>query len=286
MPEETQNTEADSTENYVANFYASYKLSYEEINSCTRHCVAWRTADQSSGRPQLIGGGWPPAQDIYRARDSLNYRISSLSWHMKTLYDTQSIEAQKISESEINRVTDPNISNHALMRIGYVFDNIVFNSVSAFDYLAKYICRVHFPAVRGSQLEWRKLRLKNALLKLEDKQLSGLIEQIDLEWFRPLDRLRGDIIHDGAEIGDMQFSEQYNSDRITHTFEFNMPKKATELLPIFEDNTTIAVEPGAAMIMLQTLQYTRQIIKQMSEFKYRNLHDPLQTNRMKEIPPL
>lgn len=148
----------------------------------------------------LRGAGGPDEtkQDRDRFRelfDSVKWRLDAIEFHISLTHDWHELHEEAIAFSDL---PDPNRSflKRGVQQTSFLFDDIVFNAVSLFDYLACLAVQVHLDWER-SQLEWPKLisRLRNELPNDQPASVIPVAERWNRRLVAKLVRYRGEVIH-------------------------------------------------------------------------------------------
>lgn len=264
----------DTTENIVHQFEIDYHACSEEIVDSIFNCVAHKTdfIKREGHRPSLCPQ-WEGGQPILDARESLLYRLGSLVWHVRMIYEQQHKFSHIISELKISGQNFEDKVNDANSVMSYLMDNVIFNSISVFDYLSFLIYQLDFPEHRGEKT-WSKLLNRKQLLKLEHPELATLLETVNNDWVYKLSRLRGSIIHVNAEISNSKITTNFTPNSIEHSFEYFMPDSVIKALPIFGNCSIIGVYAGTALIALHTVNRVRLIIELIGKLEYECVYNP------------
>jgi len=72
--------------------------------------------------------------DMYRLRDNVLYRSSSLVWHLNTLHKHHEAYENQFKKNP----SDPNIY-HSKSALFFIFDDLIFNLMSLYDYYANLL---------------------------------------------------------------------------------------------------------------------------------------------------
>ena len=169
---------------------------------------------------------------------------------------------------------DPNAVHHALSRLGYVFDDLLFNAASLFDYLAKFVSAVGYVEQDSKQNEWKGLASRRQRELLEHSGLASIIKETDRIWVTPLMSLRSQVIHNKPDVGDMSCKTVTGENEIQHNIHFYMPEGSVKKLQAFVGTEKYSLAYGAAAVALQSLVFTSEILKLMQTFEYKCVHYP------------
>ena len=124
-------------------------LNFEKIKSeIQKHCLDY-TNTYHMIWPDDIGS------EIHSRKNALNYRFTSVQWHLSQL---STIENQMKSEVSVLDVqtdkVDIALKYHQLS--SFYFDDIVFNIISLFDYLAALLSLI-FTNNKSKRFKWNQL---------------------------------------------------------------------------------------------------------------------------------
>lgn len=252
---------------------------FDQINDTAQHCVTYRSGEQIPNQPLVFCGGWPGAKRAWETRDALYYRAASLQWHTQLIRTVIDGEIPLILSKDTPSGLDQNTVNNSLSRIGYAFDDLIFNSMSLFDYLAKFISSVGFWTDKPRQCEWSGLLNPKNEPYLEHEHLVSIIKKTNDIWVKKLDGLRSQIIHNRPEVGGLTHTTERTAHGSVDKISFYVPEKAVAKFPVFQDSNEIELIDGAEAIALQSLVFTAEILKLMRNIHYECLHNPHKANR-------
>lgn len=168
-----------------------------------------------------------PCSDIRMLRASMLHRLSAIDWHIQLMHDYESQATQAI------RTRDGFDSAHELEmmhtgRMRSLFDDVVFNLMSLFDYTAGFIGYVFYgDEIRDaaeydpldhdeertdhlrrkkSRIDWSNIRnayfrrkLYFGTNRLKDTEVVKVIDKWEGRLLSPLRNYRNDIIHHSAD---------------------------------------------------------------------------------------
>ena len=149
-------------------------------------CASYQgNPDRNLGKKPAIPISWKGIGRFVDARDGLVYRNEALIWHVRLL-----LEQKEHLEKEIERAFPDDtkafqVEVTSRQKLGFILDDIIFNSMSAFDYLSEFVFAAHMPKKRGKIL-WSSL-IKNCH-RIKDKELVSvftLIRPPDFGLIRP-----------------------------------------------------------------------------------------------------
>lgn len=260
--------------NYADELANSLNCLHDEARLTTLHCVSYRSGTQLPNTPLVLCSGWPGGQKVIEARDSISYRAPALEWHVGRILT--------VGQDEVNRMAatgkyasyiDQNMIEHALMRLGWAFDDLIFNSVSLLDYCAKYVCTVGITSKKAPQYDWSTLNKPKNRAKLDHELLRSVLKEEHDQWFIPLQGLRSHVIHNKSELGRMNLSSERKNNMPSLSVEYFMAEKAVTDLPIFHGQSQVDLYDGSAMIASKTVGSVRRVVNTLRKLEYVSLHD-------------
>lgn len=223
--------------------------------------------NRENGESPGIALGWKGSDRFVSARDSLHYRNNALIWHYGLIKNYRKHYEQQIEQAvERGTIDDMETRRDAMSKLGYILDDIVFNSVSVFDYTAEYVFAAHIPKHRGDK-RWYKL-VQNAG-RIADSELGDVIVKENESFVKLLERYRGHVIHNKPEVGGISYT--YTIDKAGKKFEHDIlaPTKLTQLVPIFGENCEgLQVDQAARVITKKVLATELAIVNLLRCYKY------------------
>ncbi|MDH5217571.1 MAG: hypothetical protein OEX19_07740 [Gammaproteobacteria bacterium] len=180
---------------------------------------------------------------IYRLRDSLQFRVNSVAWHYSNLElrHKQAVQHHFFVLKGDERID--HLMNHQTIQ-SFVFDDIIFNLLSAFEYLGNLV-GYFWKDSHGKKMRWRGLAksVRDKSNGFPYQSLSIAIDFSDRCFVEKLEDYRANIFHYQNHEGgvstyiDMTLGEDpfrintSSSDRFKKVFkEFNVNEDQNELL--------------------------------------------------------
>ena len=137
---------------------------------------------------------------INKIRFNVAYRADSVVWHIELLINQRKVIASNMEKTFPECLKNPMDVIWSRKHQFYIFDDIIFNILSVFDYLACMI-GVMF---RGRYLRWNNL-VRSASDKNNDigkYSFASSIVEIHENWVDSLMGFRSDLIHQQSHFGD------------------------------------------------------------------------------------
>ena len=165
--------------------------------------------------------------DMFRLRDNVLYRLSSLDWHLQSLCDHHEHYETKFKKDSY----DP-IILYAKSVLFFIFDDFIFNLMSLYDYYANLLA--YFLITPNKQsIGWNSLA-KTA--KGNNNQFSKLkfskdIWQHNHEWVIKIHDFRSKVIHRNVQKGsDKQIISGTQGQDVQFKLLYSIPEKLAKKL--------------------------------------------------------
>ncbi|TPE45446.1 hypothetical protein [Pontibacter mangrovi] len=130
--------------------------------------------------------------DFIELRNSITLRLENIFYH----YDL--LASINVSDEEIitNEIISPLVTPQIAIKQDFLFDSIVFNTLSLFDYtscLIKYIIETN---KQKKKLLWTQLiRTARGTNNFKETSLAKLLVELDKKWVFVLGEYRAELIH-------------------------------------------------------------------------------------------
>jgi hypothetical protein len=175
-----------------------------------------------------IGSDHSPAlretyRTVLRLRDSIQHRATSVMWHVAVLYDGREGVRRRFEQDNVASFeatdADPMPLIHYMRRQSFLFDDLLFNTVSLFDYIGHLIGVTRFA---GKKHVWSQVaaQCRKTPCRVPER-LASVVVEANERWIRALDQFRDDLIHyeDPARSG----QESFDFETTTMTWTVWMP---------------------------------------------------------------
>lgn len=202
----------------------------------------------------------PKTKPIVESRDSFLYRYSSVLWH-KDILTSQHSKNEEVFRSLFLTGKDDHMhlkDSHQV--IFFLFDDVIFNLMSMYDYLGNYLAVLMLGADNRS-IKWSGLlnALRDKSNKMNGSVIAKNIVDIDKNFVVKLSQFRGDLIHKKSHLGDGEASVDLN-DEVKATIKILIPNRLLKLLPIFSKGEEVEIIEGASRIIDESVNLIRSII--------------------------
>jgi hypothetical protein len=162
----------------------------QALNTINNNCTLFDGILVSTGMDYIRKiSGTLDNPELYKLRDSVSLRLQSIIYH----YDL--LASINISGREYfyNSVASPVYGDSVSLKQDFLFDSIIFNAMSFFDYLSCYMYFIVFGRKKG---DWRSI-VKQAQKNVNFKEsgLAKTINSLHSELVNKLDQYRGELIH-------------------------------------------------------------------------------------------
>lgn len=127
-------------------------------------------------------------EDFYDLRNSLVLRLESVFYHYEILRQLN-ISGKQRSYNHLG----PFQASQTSLKQGFLFDSLIFNSVSFFDYLS---CFISFIAFKNKKTQWQSIaQSSRSNTKFKESKLAKSIDETDRYFVVKLTQYRGELIH-------------------------------------------------------------------------------------------
>lgn len=163
---------------------------------------------------------------VYNIRHSILYRSDCIYFHLKLLIQLQKDILAKIS-SDFGNID----INHPVMVYGekqqlYLFDDIVFHTISLYDYLGSLIGLLYF-GQNKMNLKWNGIHdaAHDKGNKFSESSIAYLIITHHKEWVNLLLEYRSHLIHSKSDKADGEYTITGTMEYIENRFTVGVPKR-------------------------------------------------------------
>jgi len=203
----------------------------------------------------------------FKLRDNLAFRLNSLFFHLDLTLQAHFAHAEQVMAKGPNQ---PNLMNQAQHELQFLFDDIVFNSVSAFDYLARFISVTYLG--EHCSLKWPSLLRASSdkKNKMFNFQMAALVRSTNQIWVDKLYEYRSEVIHTNHDQTESSIKTRVTPDSISSNLFVKTPPNFSKTVP-FPDGISgesSHIYETCLYIVGQTLFETQKLIKQLQDEKY------------------
>lgn len=175
-------------------------------------------------------------------RFNVAYRADSIIWHIEILINQRKAIAADMEKNFPKCVKNPMPVIFSRKHQFYIFDDIIFNILSVYDYLA---CMIGY-MFRGEYLKWNNL-VRSALDKGNDigkSPFAHLIIENHRKWVNTLMGFRSNLIHRQAQFGDAEIDLLFEKkEGLNRLISLKAPKKIQKLInTILHDSDTNSLD--------------------------------------------
>lgn len=218
-------------------------------------------------------------KELYARRDNVIYRLDcllvQLEWLQEQMQINDSLSNSILSFNSKNRDSSMvpfSTSNN--LKISLCFDNLVFNSVSLFDYISSYIYFI-CTTQKEVKIDWLKISKsardqKNVIGKLS---IAQIIDEIDREFVGKLYDYRSHVIHKTSDHGASNFRVSYGRGgeiaKNQYYLSLKFIKVFFELRKLSEDHS-IGLTYGAVWLVNKVFHLIDKILFALKEYMEQN----------------
>ena len=212
-------------------------------------CVKARIGHLGSGKEQII----------FEIRDSLIYRAWSVQWHVNYL-ERQYQAFEKQLQGDITEALDsPQLLFNHRQILSYIFDDVVFNSVSMFDYVGNLVGLAYL-GTKKSRLKWNGA-LNSSRDKSNPIHIAPVAEKLltaHRNWVDPLMNYRGDTIHHKIDLAKANHRFGFSDGKLDAELNVHVPSSLTNT--VFRNEGELNLIDGSARIAETSAKYCNEIL--------------------------
>ena len=229
---------------------------------------------------RINGGKRSFRSRVFQLRNSLIYRFDAVCFCaglLEQAYVDTSEAAQRIQDQQHGR----ELLHISAFRQRFLFDNLVFNCVSFFDYLGNYI-GLTLQKPRNLKLRWdgtykwakhkeagKRGGVKNCIY---NSRVGKLIVKEDETWVRRLTEYRSEVIHYNTEQMNgrltMNLIPNENKDfTATHEITIFVPRSFTRKLKLVppDDKQKLSIVKAGSLLFEKTAHTGETILKVLEQ---------------------
>ena len=171
---------------------------------------------------------------INQVRGSLFYRIKAIVYHVNILINQRkSINKQFVEHFE-NGNADPISIERLIIQQYYFFDDIIFNLLSMFDYIAAMLGYMF----DNSYYKWNNLvrSARNKTTAIGREKFSKEIVKLHSNWVDTLMNYRSDLIHKSPKFGEETINKGGYKSKIPDFTVIKVDPKMTKIIQNIDSN--------------------------------------------------
>jgi hypothetical protein len=208
--------------------------------------------------------GHKGADQVWPVRDSIIYRGWAINWHFELLCNQRDSLNRELRGRIQEALYSPEPLIHARAKQFFVFDDLIFNVISLFDYIGNLIGFIY---LGGSKL---RLKWNGAFNAASDASnpvsraaVAELIRRNHKDWLNNLQAVRSDLTHFKMNLGRATQNINFKASDIETAFHITLPPSLITQLPFLRfEGSDIEVElvEGAAMLIRKAFQNGQEIL--------------------------
>lgn len=203
------------------------------------------------------------AGHVWAVRDSIIYRSWAINWHFELLCNQGNSLNRDLRKRVQEALSSPEPLVHARVKQFFVFDDLVFNIISLFDYMGNLLGFFYTKGV-NRRLKWNGAfsASKDSSHPLGKAAVAGLIQCNHKEWVNKLQEVRSDLAHFKMNLGQATQRFSFKESQIEAGFHITLPPKLVTQLPFLIEGADLEVglTEGAARLATRALQSGEEIL--------------------------
>jgi hypothetical protein len=212
---------------------------------------------------------------VLKLRDSLTYRFESLPWHSHLLGLLRSSAERRLATSLPGRIEDHSLMMLAGSEQQWVFDDLVFNSLAAFDYLGNFVGFAYY-GDRRRKAKWDRIQKfardkayetqQHPLARVSTGPVGAVINEAHAMLVGGLSDYRAALIHYEALVGQGTVNTHFGANvkgGMKRTLEMRPPSEFNKYLRRQSEISGESLQDAAAWIVSATEQQILTVLKQL-----------------------
>jgi hypothetical protein len=199
---------------------------------------------------------------FYQIRDSINLRINSVLFHYHILEQIHNPK-KKIITQNYSPLHSISISSQQ----SFLFDSIIFNTISVFDYLSCLITLVEKKNKDDWRRTWTSLcKSARGTADFKDSKIALRISKLDHEWVGKLNDYRAELIH--YDTSGLPASQTYNVMQNSLEIHVSMPrtlKKYFRELKNLPEKADLNINSISIWIIENSLLIVKELLDELKQ---------------------
>lgn len=208
---------------------------------------------------------WPnkTGSQVHRRKNALLYRFQSVYWHAAQLYFVQDV-----LDREIESLDNPHGEDDTVMKAfhssSYLFDDVIFNIVSMYDYLAGLIGLVMNQDV-DKWLKWNPLVKSFKDTDFGFPKTKERVLETHRTWFDKLANYRAGVYHQKSDRPSYTRGHEFPG---VLKIEMLLPDMALKTIPFFKGEDGVSMRDGVDIILERVMNDQMEILKMCFDEKH------------------
>jgi len=222
----------------MSNIDELVKIERAVIEFCLE-CVRNRIGHMGTGK----------GRTMFEIRDSLIYRTSAVNWHLTNLKSLHKSLEEKLLNAPHSSINDPSVMRSNQYQIYFLFDDIIFNLASMFDYLGNLIGLAYI-GPNKNRMKWNGITkcFRDPKNKLSELNFAKNVIEINNKWVNHLMSYRGDSVHHKIDMGGAQHTWEYSENEISININIDLPNSLAKKLFNEKDKSVCLIEASSELV--------------------------------------
>ena len=203
--------------------------------------------------------GTDKSKIIFEIRDSLIYRAWFVQWHVDYLQRQHRAFEKELQGQILEVLNSPQLLFTHRSVLSFIFDDIVFNSASMFDYIGNLVGLAYL-GPNKTRLKWN-----GALNSSRDKSNpiygAPVAEKLLIahkEWVDHLMNYRGDTIHHKIDLGTAGHKFEISKEKLDVKLNAHIPCSLAK--SIFQNKSDLSLVDGSKLLAESSAKYCNGIL--------------------------
>lgn len=195
--------------------------------------------------------------EFIELRNSITLRLESIFYHYDLLASINVSGEEIISSQSLS----PLITDQIALKQDFLFDSIMFNTLSFFDYTS---CLIEYTTGSNKKKLWGKLaKTARGKAELKETSLGKLIDELDRKWVSKLGDYRAELIHYSDDFVSNSFI--YHAKECKYVITISAPTALKKYFKEFklEENLNANLNEVTLWIVENSIECVIKLVKEL-----------------------
>jgi hypothetical protein len=199
----------------------------------------------------------PLSSEIHKRKNAVLYRCYATQWHLYVARNFIASTAREANHPDARGELPPFLRDRTEQTF-FIFDDIVFNLLSMFDYLAALLGLV----ITNKRYEWTRWNQLIRIIRNDDHgypDTSKLLTTVHASWVDKLSGYRAGLYHQKADMGFAEYRDQPFKDDIE--LRMFLPEQAIKQIPVFKGRDKVEFIEGITEVLDESYRHQLALLQ-------------------------
>jgi hypothetical protein len=210
----------------------------------------------------------PHPDALFRLRDRVIYRAVALDLRRRFIVQQHQALTDGANRTFPAALHDPFFLVNGRIVLASLFDDVLFNAISFFDYIGNLAGYVYL-GPQGEKLKWKgwvESAHRNSQSPLIASGMATAILAENRRWVSRLQKVRGRVIHYGATLGNAAMTTKFGEKGFTVSLSFEVPDRVAVELPFLRElPKPLLMDRAATLVVEETLRTGTGILERIAK---------------------